>query len=55
MIYMVLGSVDSQTDEMVWRENYSSGAYGAAAPDMLNYFKPFHGSSNSAAISKSAS
>ena len=46
MMYMVLESVDSQTDEMAGRFgakiilSFPSGAYGAAAPAMLNYFKP---------------
>ena len=43
---MVLENVDSQTDEMAGRFgakiilSFPSGAYGAAAPAMLNYFKP---------------
>ena len=43
MIYCVLGSVDSQTNEMAGRFGAKIIlllAYGAAAPAMLNYFKP---------------
>ena len=41
----------------VWRENYSyfpSGAYGAAAPAMLNYFDPAPAPAKGAPLSAEA-